>query len=108
MDLCLSAEISGCTEVTEFSFHSCSYLIFQIALKLTFLIVSLNVVEESAEAGLHGFVTLHPVQRGAHPFSGVVSADLVVLFLENTHTHTPAAAQDVFCFCFQTIRTFSD
>ena len=60
-------------------------------LKLTVLIVALNVVEEAAEAGVHGCVPLHPAQRGAHPLSGVVGADLIVRSLQNTHSHTRAA-----------------
>lgn len=57
-------------------------------MKLTVFIVALDVAEESAEAGTHGCIQLHPVHRGAHPFSGMVGADFIVLSLQHTHTHT--------------------
>lgn len=80
---------SGCTEAAELIFTlAVDVKTLEIQFKLTFLVVSLDVVEEPAEAGLHGLLTVHPLQRGAHPFSGVIRAQLVVLFLQNTHTHT--------------------
>lgn len=56
-------------------------------MKLTVVIVALNVAEESAEAGVHGCIPLHPAHSGAHPLSGLVGTNLIVLTLQNTHTH---------------------
>lgn len=57
-------------------------------MKLTVVIVALNVAEEPAKASIHGCVPLHPTQSGAHPLSRMVGANLVVLSLQNTHTST--------------------
>lgn len=50
---------------------------------LTVFVVALNVAEEPAEAGARTFIALHPTHSGAHPPSGMVGADLVVLTLLN-------------------------
>lgn len=55
-------------------------------MKLTVVIVALNVAEEPAEASAHGRIPLHPAQGGAHPLSGLVGASLIVLsLLKRTH-----------------------
>lgn len=54
-------------------------------MKLTVLIVALNVFEELAEACAEGRVPFHTTQSGAHPVCGKVCADLIVLSLQ-THT----------------------
>lgn len=53
-------------------------------MKLTVFIVALDVVEESTEASRQGCFQLHPAHRGAHPLSGLVGADFIVLSLPHT------------------------
>lgn len=47
----------------------------------TVFIVALDVIEEPAETSAHSCIQLHPTHRGAHPVSGVVGADLIVVSL---------------------------
>lgn len=51
--------------------------------KLTALVVALNVVEELTEASIQGCIPLHPTHSGAHPCSGMVGTDLIIFPLQN-------------------------
>lgn len=53
-------------------------------MRLTVFVVALDVIKESAEAIIQRCIHLHPTQCGAHPISGMVGADLIVLSLQKT------------------------
>lgn len=52
-------------------------------MELTALVVALNVLEELTEASVQGRIPLHRAHSGAHPCSGMVGTDLIILSLQN-------------------------
>lgn len=81
-------------------------------MKLTVVIVALNVAEELAEASVQGCVPLHPTQSGAHPLSVMVGADLVISSLQNMHNKSICVQGDVLIYyilshhLFKTLKYF--